>query len=191
MPNTTSPLEFLGRHDFEALRLETYAASNGVRKVVMTHTGKVILNNFFGVKEATPKNYLQRAYDQVFFWVDDIALRSAEERDEILGSLERYALEMSRSKISPSASIVWESVLEGHNVRYTRHWHPTRFIIRTFCSAIEVGNPSRKRDDIILESEVRHSVFYELPPNKKPLARDVVIGELLTRINNKKDKGND
>lgn len=191
MPTTAEPLEFLGRQDFEALRLETYGLKNGVRKIVITHTGKVILSSLFGLKEASPKNYLQRAYDRVFFWSEDVALRSAEERDAILETLERYVLGASRSKISPSASIVWEGVCEGHLVRYTRHWHPTRFIVRTFCSVVETGRQSPKRDGIILDGEVRHSVFYELPPNKQPLARDVVIGELLARIKQEEGKGND
>lgn len=191
MHNTAGLLEFLGRQDFEALRLETYGLKNGVRKIVITHTGKVILNGLFGTKETAPKNYLQRAYDRVFFWVDDVALRSAEERDEILGTLERYALEVLRSKISPSPSIVWECGYEGHRVRYTRHWHPSRSIVRTFCSVVEAGRQSPKCDGIILSSEVRHSVFYELPPNKQPLARDVVIGELLARIKQEEGKGND
>lgn len=181
MPDSAEPAELLGRYDFEVLRIEIYGHVDG-RKVVITHTGKTILNTVLTPKETNPKTYLQKAFDNVFFWWDDVGVRTALERDDILGTLERYATTLSRCKISPSPSIVWESDIEGHHIRYTRHWHPSRFIVRTYCSAVQPAESVLKRDGITLDSEVRLAVFYELPPNKQPLARDVVIGDLLMRI---------
>ena len=175
--------------EFEALRIETYGITADKRRVIITHVGKRILDVVMNRRECNPKAITQQAYNNVFFWVDELGLRSSDERDAILVALAHYWRSLlSLGDPSPSPAIVWEQTVEGHRIRYARHWHPNRFIVRTSCSLVIEGDKIPKRDGIVIECESRHSVAYELPPNEQPLPRDVVVGELLAQLkHNKKE----